>query len=104
MKAAPRHVIVGPHRYRITEIPDGILEGAGSDGTCSPRHLTIALDGNQPRSQKADTLCHELTHALLASVKLEDDVEEAIALALGPGLLALIRDNPKLIDWMRGTA
>jgi hypothetical protein len=97
----PRQVTVGPHRFKVTLVPDGILEGAGADGTCVPRHLTIALDANQPRSQKADTLCHELTHALLATVKLDDDVEEAICLAFGPALLALVRDNPDLMEWLK---
>lgn len=97
----PRRVTVGPHRFRVTMVPDGILEGAGADGTCVPRRLTIALDGGQPPSQMADCLLHELTHALLASVKVEDDLEEQIALVLGPGLLGLIRDNERLIDWIR---
>jgi hypothetical protein len=97
----PRRVQVGPHCYKVTLIPDGILEGAGSDGTCAPRHLSIGLDGSQPPSSLADTLCHELTHALLATVKLEDDVEESVCLALGPGLFALVRDNPEWVDWMR---
>lgn len=93
----PDTVTVGPHRYSIALVPDGILEGAGADGTCTPRRNVIALDGGQPPSQLADTLMHEVAHALLAVVKLEDDVEEALALALGPALVMLIRDNPELI-------
>lgn len=96
----PRLVRVGPHCYKVRQVRDGILEGAGSDGTCSPRHLVIALDANQPRSAKADTLCHELTHALLATVQLDDATEEAICLAMGPALLSLVRDNPKLIAYL----
>lgn len=93
----PDDVVIGPHRYAVTLIPDGILEGAGADGTCSPRRNVIALDGGQPDSQLADTLLHEVVHALLATVKLDDDVEEGLALVLGPGLLSFIADNPALI-------
>ena len=100
MPHPPKKVRVGPHIYRIRLVPDGILEGAGSDGTCQPRHLTIGLDANQPATAMADTLLHELTHALLATVKLDDDVEEAVALALAPGLLALLRDNPPLVAYL----
>lgn len=84
----PDAVTIGPHRYVIEP---------GGDGLCVPRRNVIALDGGQPPSQLADTLLHEVVHALLATVKLDDDVEEAVALALGPGLLALIADNPELI-------
>lgn len=93
----PDEVIVGPHRYRVELIPDGILEGAGADGLCQPRRLMLALDGGQPDTQLVDCLMHELVHALLAVVKLDDDLEESIALTLGPGLVMLIRDNPELI-------
>lgn len=96
----PAKIRVGPHTYRVVQVPHGILEGAGSDGTCNPRHLTIGLDDNQPRSQKADTLLHELIHALLATVKLDEDTEEQICLALAPGLLALLRDNPNLVTYL----
>lgn len=97
----PKRVRVGPHSYRVEEIPDGVLEGAGACATCTPTRLVIALDGGQPPSQMADSLLHEIGHAILDAVRLEDDVEESICLALGPALLDLIRRNPKLIDWVR---
>ena len=97
----PLEIQVGPHAYRVEVVPDGILEGAGADGTCHNRRLTLAVDGGQPPTQMADCLLHELTHALLATIKLEDDAEEALCLILGPALLDLVRDNPKLIDWIQ---
>lgn len=96
----PKHVQVGPHRYRVHLI-DAALPDAGCDGICSKDRLSIAVYREQGSTKVADTLLHELVHALLAPVKLEDDVEEAVALALGPGLLGLMRDNPRLVDWVR---
>lgn len=52
------------------------------------------------RGQLADTLMHELGHALLASVGLTDAQEERVCLALGPGLLALFTDNPDLHTYL----
>lgn len=98
--APPENVRVGPHTYRVVVVPDGILEGSGSDGTCNPRHLVIALDQGQPATQMADTLLHELCHAMLATVKTDDDTEEAVCLALAPALLGLLRDNPVLMAWL----
>ena len=96
----PSHVIIGPHDYKVCLVPAGVLEGAGADATCMPRRLTFALDDGMPPTQKADGLLHEVTHAILEGMKLDDDVNEAIALLFGPGLLALILDNPDLIDWI----
>lgn len=93
----PDHVVIGPHRYTVELIPDGILEGAGADGICQPRRNIIALDAGQPPTQLLDSLMHEATHGLLAVVPLEDAVEEALALALGPGFVLFVRDNPELI-------
>lgn len=97
----PQSVKVGPHRYKVVVVPDGLLENAGADGLCIPRRLTIALDGGQPPSQMADALCHELTHVLLDAVRIDDDLEESIALMFGPTLLALIRDNPTLVSYLQ---
>jgi hypothetical protein len=97
----PKTIRIGPHEYRVRLVPDSILEGAGADGTCQPRRLVIALDGMQPPTQLADTLCHEIGHALLSTVKVEEELEESICLSLGPALFALVRDNPALVDWIR---
>ena len=97
----PKRVQVGPHSYRVSLI-DAALPDAGCDGICSKARLSISVYSEQGSTKLGDTLCHELTHAMLAQVKLEDDVEESICLALGPALLALVRDNPKLIEWLKG--
>lgn len=96
----PKRVQVGPHSYRVSLL-DAALPDAGCDGICSKDRLSIAVYSEQGSTKVGDTLCHELGHALLASVKLEEDVEESVCLALGPGLLGLIRDNPRLIEWVR---
>lgn len=96
----PRSLKVGPHVYRVVTVPDGVLEGAGACATCTPTRLVISLDGGQPASQMADSLLHELSHAILDAVRLDDDVEEQVCLALGPGLLALLLDNPELYAYL----
>lgn len=97
----PKRVRVGPHRYRVRIDDSGALGDAGRAGQCSPSRLTITIDDEQEGSQLADTLLHELGHALLQSVGLEEEIEERACAALGPGLLALINDNPKLIEWLQ---
>lgn len=100
----PSSVKVGPHKYRIVVVPHGSLGDAGRGGQAQLDRLIIAIDGDQPRSLIADVICHELTHTLLQVTDFDDDVKERICLAFGPGLLALLRDNPRLIDYLKETA
>lgn len=97
----PGSVTVGPHEYRVVMVPDGVLADASQAGHCSPFRLVIAIDEGQEPSQVADTLLHELVHAMLATLDLGDD-EERVALALGPALLSLLRDNPGLVGFVTG--
>lgn len=98
----PETVTVGPHVYRVVVIPDGALGDAARAGQCNAQRGVIAIHGEQTSTQLADTVLHEITHALLEVTDLDGDVAERVALAMGPGLLALIRDNPELIRWVRG--
>jgi hypothetical protein len=97
----PESVIVGPHEYKVVMVPDGVLVDASQAGHCSPLRLVIAIDVGQEPSQMADTLLHELTHAMLATLDLGDD-EERVALVLGPALLSLLRANPGLVAYVTG--
>lgn len=100
----PKHVVVGPHRYKVVMVPDGVLVDGGAAGQCSRSVLVIAVDQGQKRSLIAETLLHELTHALLAATDLSDEEEERVARVLGPGLLMLLRDNPDLVAYLTGGA
>lgn len=96
----PRHVHVGPHRYRITVDHTGALGDAGRAGQCSPSRLTITLSDGQTRTQLADSLLHELTHAMLQPVGIDEDIEERVCSTLGPALLHLLRNNPDLVNYL----
>lgn len=98
----PRTVKVGPHTYRVRMIDDGVLSDAGRVGQCTAQSLTIAICKDQAPSQLRDTLLHELTHALLNQLDMDKDQEELVASTFGPGLLALIVDNPDLIRFVTG--
>lgn len=99
----PAAITVGPHVYRIVIVPDGILSDAGQEGHAALTRNVIAIDGEFPPTRMADTLLHEAAHAMLNTIDLGEDgeTEERVALILGPALLALILDNPELIDWVR---
>lgn len=99
----PTTITVGPHTYKVVIVPGGILGDAGNAGHCAHHSLTIAIDDAQAPSQVADTLLHELVHAMLVTVDLGDD-EERVALILGPALLLLLRSNPDLVNYIMAPA
>lgn len=104
MPTPPKEVHLSPHTYRVVLVPDGVLDDTGRYGHASIQRLVVALDDGQPTTQMADTLLHELSHGMLASLGLDDELEERVALVLGPALLRLVFDNPELIDYLQSVA
>ncbi len=100
MSKPPKKVKIGPHLYKVILVPEGMLEAAGADGLCTPRHNKIALDEEQPHTAMADSLLHELIHGLLAGTKMEEDDEERLCRLLAPGFLGVLRDNPDLVTFL----
>lgn len=70
-------------------------------GLTDPGSARIYYDETQPPTAAAVTIAHEWVHAALDHVPhgLSDDHEEAVAMALGPALVMLVRDNPELIAY-----
>lgn len=107
MVKAPRHVDVGPYRYKVVldraaidrksvefeHALDGKFDLVGQTITLSPE---LGFDGLR------DTLLHELLHALLVTLELDGKKEERIVLALAPLLLDTLRRNPKLVRFLLG--
>ena len=103
MTVVPRALDIGPHRYRVALVPDGVLSDAGRVGQCSPERLVIALCEGQAPTQLADSLIHEGIHAILRTMDLEKEVEESICLTVAPGFLAMLHDNPDLVAFLMST-
>lgn len=101
----PRHVDVGPYRYRIvvgTAAIDRKSVEMGSElvGKYDGVAQTITLDPTLRFDGVRDTLLHELLHALLVPLELDDKEEERIIQQLSPALLDLLRRNPKLARYL----
>jgi hypothetical protein len=68
-------------------------------GECDPDAQLISVRETQTLQGEQDTVLHEAVHALesLLSLKLKhDDV-----VRLTTGIHALLRDNPKLVSYLR---
>jgi hypothetical protein len=94
---------VGPVTYEIKEVPR--LIGSGSDGKrawlngdVDFQACVIRIEQDAAAQIKAETLWHEAVHAILAQAGYEDH-PESMVVALGYGLVQLVRDNPELIEF-----
>ena len=101
MKSAelPKTIKLGPHDLLICDLP-----GAQRDGLlgqfCS-KELTIRLDSSQKKSILADTLVHEIFHALWWTYHLHDSQgQEHIISVMASVWVQIYRDNPTLVDWL----
>lgn len=96
----PDAVLVGATRYTV-ESRDRKLFGRTDN-----RHSTIMVSSRQSGASARDTLLHEVLHAILwcsaagRMLPLGDEDEERLVRLLTPWLLAVIRDNPELIDYL----
>lgn len=96
----PKQVVVGPITYRVkvvqrvsnTESLLGVTHKLEKD--------EIRVARNQGHERMRETLVHELLHALWDQAQLAEKDEEKIVRRLHGPLLALLRGNPELVEWL----
>lgn len=78
--------------------------GLGQDrvGSCDNINQIITIDANQSLVEEADTVLHEVLHAIFYTMKigLDMDTEEKAVSALATGLIGVIQDNPEWAAWL----
>lgn len=78
--------------------------GLGQDriGSCDNINQIITADALQSPIEKADTILHEVLHAIVWTMKIqiEGDQEEAVVSALATGLLGVFQDNPEFVRFL----
>jgi hypothetical protein len=96
----PTRIKVGHFVYRVERWRS---EGEAGDrwGECDHGELVIRLRPVIPGTQLADTLIHEILHAIhnVWGLRVGDD-EERIVAVTATALLTVFRDNPKLLAWL----
>ena len=99
--ALPKQIKIGPVGYKVIEKDD--LHFVDGDGKKSGLHghilwseAEIRVAGDQSEQVKVVTVWHEVIHGILNNAGINDHPEQVV-LALGFGIVQLIRDNPDLI-------
>ncbi len=98
----PSTIQVGPLRYTVVHDHLGLVTEAGNAGHCRWERQIIALDAGAPHDAKAVVVLHEVIHACLAALAVDDDTEEAVTRHLGHSLLGVLRANPTLVTYLTG--
>ena len=96
----PTKVRVGYQDYEILLVPKDYLDSAS--GLCQPQQGRILLEGGLGRRARAETLLHEILHAIVHSWGIEGilgDSEEQIVSLISLGMASVIRQNPALVVW-----
>jgi hypothetical protein len=99
----PATVAISPFDYRV-RYEVGLSDKAGVSGLCNTDTLTIFIDGELPDALEPEVVLHEALHAIWTQTGLDkkysDEEEEEAVWQLAPRILALLRDNPRMVKWM----
>jgi hypothetical protein len=97
----PSTLRIGAQTFRVRQckMPEGEETWLG---TCEAAHGHIRIARGQEPHQKADTLLHEVLHAVwygaaLSEVKHLRPHEELVVRAFTAGLAQVLRDNPRAV-------
>ena len=98
MKRPLKVKILGkPYEIRYVAEDDSSLEG--NNALCIPDEQLIIMTDGLPRETEQDYLWHEIKHAVEAAMGL--DLEDIVIQKLATGEIAVIKDNPSLITYLR---
>ncbi|UCR91162.1 hypothetical protein [Ralstonia phage RpT1] len=96
----PQRVRINGRRWTL-EYPEAIDDEGTYGITYYDSHLIQVRSGLAP-IEEADTVIHEVLHALIASMGLTVPDEEPIVRALASGLTGVLADNPTLLKHLTG--
>ncbi len=92
---------IGPIPYTVAEVQklignDHNGQSTWLNGRVRYEKALIELEADLPPDVKIVAILHESMHAILEQAGIENESEPLI-IALGYGMLALLRDNPELV-------
>lgn len=99
MSKLPKSIKVGPFDFAIVRISQDVADRLREDGDIDG--YTIHIGKGQKGARLADTVLHEINHAIYRVWGLSDtDDEERTVTAMSTGLICVMRDNPGFAKWL----
>lgn len=98
----PKQLKVGAFDYEIESWDSLAAESSMRYGECSMLQQKIRVAENLGPQHQGQTLLHEILHAACQqqSILEDGDEQEEVVRALSLGLAAVMRDNPKVFEWI----
>lgn len=99
----PRALRIGYITYRVEEWAPRAAASVSKYGEAAHVERVIRVDLIHGPVQSAETLLHEIVHALkeVSPLRSKDEVEdEELANLISQGLTQVMRDNPALRAWL----
>ena len=96
----PKQIKVLNLTYEIRWVDRQIETATDSHGFCDTAEQLIVVNGDQKRDAIADTMLHEINHALFSALSITGELtEERIVRLMATGLCTVLRDNPSFTKW-----
>lgn len=87
--------------YDLVWVNRDIETATDSHGSCDTSTQTIVVCRDQKPTAMADTIWHEINHALFAGLHMTGELtEERIVTLMTSGQCTVMRDNPDFVKWM----
>lgn len=93
----PKVIRVFGKNFDVVTNPKGITPSDASGFLLYNNQLVVLSEGLTP-SEEADTLLHEITHAIDFTMGLE--LSERQVTQLATGLYGVLQDNPEFAQWL----
>jgi hypothetical protein len=100
MSKLPSKIKIGPYTYSLKYFPK---KTTSNYGACVYAQQTIFLNRNQSAQRAADTLIHEILHAVwdLGALEVVVDLhEEVVVRVYGTWLSQVFKENPTLLQFI----
>tara|TARA_Y100001951_G_C11202667_1_gene218071 strand:- start:155 stop:469 length:315 start_codon:yes stop_codon:yes gene_type:complete len=96
----PKHLKILNLTYQIRWVDRQIETATDSHGFCDTSEQLIVVNADQNPEALADTVLHEINHALFSAFAITGEVpEERIVRLLATGVCTVLRDNPDFTKW-----
>lgn len=104
----PQKIRIFGKVFNIRYIPSGgepfVGDRKDDYGECDVDNQDIVVRDGQPLETEQDTVFHEIFHAVDGSMVDEEQmIDEAVVRRMATGLLAVFKDNPRLLSYLRAS-
>ena len=99
----PESIKIGYRNYNLEKWKQTVASANEAQGQFFAKEGVIGYTAEEKGVSHANTLIHEIFHAIIYqwNMELDEKVEELVVNGLANGLTTVFVDNPKLMDFLK---